>query len=1084
MPEPSTAQRAARTTAWTAALTGVLGVLFALLTPFMPVKQATAALDWPQRGTLESVAAPLVSYVPDRLDVRVPCSAVGRLPGGVGTLVATGPVDSPDTLRRGLSIAVAGAADAPPEQRRLEVIVRNTPLLSVPVSELANPACGEIVFTGDAERVQAEVTGLKAADGTPLAGGKENGFDYRPQTVGAFTQLTGPVTAETAIRFHATIDTRYTTTPSILRWITILLAVGLILASLVTLHRLDVAADGRRHRRVLPEGWWRPSKLDSTVLAVLAAWHFIGANTSDDGYILTMARAASEAGYTANYYRWYGAPETPFGWYYQAFAWLDDISPASPWVRLPALLCGIATWLIISREVVPRLGRAARSSTTLWAAGGVFLIYWMAFNNGLRPEPVIALGALLTWCSVERAIATGRVLPFAAAAIVAGWTVAAGPTGIMTVAALLAGVRPVGRRILHRARTGPVGFRLGLIANAAPVFAGGVLLVPIIFSKLTAAAFFAKTAMQSSVGTVVDTKKWYNEIDRYSALFTFTADGGVARRFAVLITLLCLLLAGAVLLRKGRVPGTSLGPGRRVVAVTFGGLLLLMFTPTKWTHQFGAFAGLAGALAALTAVAIAPVAMRNPRNRAITAASVFFVLGLSFSGPNGWWYASNYGVPWGTSTVLALGTVFFVASVLSVFAAGWLHFHEPQQAPAPALVTRIVGFFGRQSPITWASGAVVVLCVGTLTATTVLTQFSSYSVGKGNLRALVGEECNMADFVLTEPDATGGLLTPIGGDVRGGLAGPGTVGVTPDGVPPVINATTSSGTDDSSTSLDAMVRLPQETTSGRTDRAGINGSHMKLPYDLDPARTPVLGSYSAEQQERAKIVSQWYPLPTGDDRPLLTMSAAGRFTDDELYLEYTTAPPTGPDLPVAGKKGFIDIGPKPAWRNLRLPRTDLPDGVTAVRLVAIDDDLAIDHWLAVTPPRMSKLVTAQQLIGSTDPVLVDWTSGLSFTCQRPFLHRDGVAEVPQWRITPDQNLSPVTTEWEGTLGGGPVGWTQMLLRQEKVPAYLKGDLGQDFGEVMRLTPYTPARPADLTVGSRTVWGTHVEAPIRKDKTDS
>ncbi|WP_256465299.1 arabinosyltransferase domain-containing protein [Tsukamurella sp. PLM1] len=222
--------------------------------------------------------------------------------------------------------------------------------------------------------------------------------------------------------------------------------------SLITLHRLDAAADGRRHRRILPDGWWRPTKVDSTVIALLVTWHLIGANTSDDGYILTMARTASEAGYTANYYRWYGAPETPFGWYYQAFAWLAHVSTASPWVRLPALICGIATWLIISREVVPRLGRAAHSRFALWAAGGVFLVYWFAFNNGLRPEPVIALGALLTWCSVERAIATGRVLPFAAAAIAAGWTVAAGPTGIMTVAALLAGVRPVGRRILARAR--------------------------------------------------------------------------------------------------------------------------------------------------------------------------------------------------------------------------------------------------------------------------------------------------------------------------------------------------------------------------------------------------------------------------------------------------------------------------------------------------------------------------------------------------------------------------------------------------------------------------------------------------------
>ncbi|KXO99009.1 arabinosyltransferase domain-containing protein [Tsukamurella pseudospumae] len=1083
MPEPSASARAARTTARTAAITGALGVLFALLTPFMPVQQTTAALTWPQSGSLDPVAAPLVSYVPDRVSVSVPCAAVAELPGGTGTLVATGPVDSPDTLRRGLSIAV----NTLPDQRRmLEVVVRNTPLLTVDVAALAAPSCGAIVFTGDSKTVKAEVTGITGPDGQSIRGGKDNGFDYRPQMVGVFTSLHGTVADATRIQFHADIDTRYSTVPAPARWVVIVLAVVLILASLVALHRLDVAADGRRHRRVLPDGWWRPTRIDSTVIALLVTWHVIGANTSDDGYILTMARTASEAGYTANYYRWYGAPETPFGWYYQAFAWLAHFSTASPWVRLPALICGIATWLIISREVVPRLGRAARSRFALWAAGGVFLVYWFAFNNGLRPEPVIALGALLTWCSVERAIATGRVLPFAAAAIVAGWTVAAGPTGIMTVAALLAGVRPVGRRILARARSSGLDRRLVVTAYVAPVLAGGVLLVPIIFSKLTASAFVAKTLMQSDVGTVVDTKKWYNEIDRYSALFTFTADGGVARRFAVLVTVLCLLLAGAVLLRKGRIPGASLGPGRRLLAVTFGGLLLLMFTPTKWTHQFGAFAGLAGALAALTAIAVAPAAMRSPRNRALTAAAVFLVLGLSFSGPNGWWYASNYGVPWGESTVLALGGIFFAACGASVLAAGWIHFHEPQPAPVPGPLRRVIGAAGRQSPLTWAAGAVVVLCIGSMVATTTLTQFSSFSNGKANLQTLAGKECNLADFVLTEPDPTSGLLLPLDGNTRDGLAGPGTTGVSPDGVPTIINATTSSNTDDSSTSLDAMARLPQDTTSGRTATAGINGSHMRLPYGLDPAQTPVLGSYSQEAQSPAKIVSKWYPLPAAAaDQSLITLSAAGRFTDDELYLEYTTdrtAP--GADPKVAGKKALIDIGPKPAWRNLRLPRTDLPADVTAIRVVAVDDDLAIDHWLAVTPPRVSKLVTAQQLIGSTEPVLLDWTSGLAFPCQRPFTHRNGVAEIPQWRITPDQNLSPVTTEWEGTLGGGPLGWTQMLLQQEKIPAYLRGDLGQDFGDVMRLVPYSQARAADLTLGTRTVWGTHVEAPIRKDKTDS
>ena len=45
----------------------------------------------------------------------------------------------------------------------------------------------------------------------------------------------------------------------------------------------------------------------------------------------------------------------------------------------------------------------------------MFLAFWLPLNNGLRPEPIIALGILLTWCSVERGVATSRLLPVAIA---------------------------------------------------------------------------------------------------------------------------------------------------------------------------------------------------------------------------------------------------------------------------------------------------------------------------------------------------------------------------------------------------------------------------------------------------------------------------------------------------------------------------------------------------------------------------------------------------------------------------------------------------------------------------------------------
>ena len=49
---------------------------------------------------------------------------------------------------------------------------------------------------------------------------------------------------------------------------------------------------------------------------------------------------------------------------------------------------------------------------------------------------------------------------------------------------------------------------------------------------------------------------------------------------------------------------------------------------------------------------------------------------------------------------------------------------------------------------------------------------------------------------------------------------------------------------------------------------------MFLPFGLDPARTPVMGSYG-ENAVAAKATSSWYQLPPrSPDRPLVTVAAA------------------------------------------------------------------------------------------------------------------------------------------------------------------------------------------------------------------
>lgn len=87
-----------------AVLSGVLGFILFLLTPFMPVNQVQSSLSWPQNGNLNSVNAPLMSYSPQELNAVIPISASEKLRPGQSLIVGTLPEDSEDAAARGLFV--------------------------------------------------------------------------------------------------------------------------------------------------------------------------------------------------------------------------------------------------------------------------------------------------------------------------------------------------------------------------------------------------------------------------------------------------------------------------------------------------------------------------------------------------------------------------------------------------------------------------------------------------------------------------------------------------------------------------------------------------------------------------------------------------------------------------------------------------------------------------------------------------------------------------------------------------------------------------------------------------------------------
>ncbi|MFI5778573.1 arabinosyltransferase domain-containing protein [Nocardia sp. NPDC051570] len=1075
-----------------ALVSGVLGILLAVLTPLLPVRQDRATLDWPQPQSV-NVDAPLVSYVPLQMRLSLPCAAIRDLPSG--TLLSTVPARAPGATSKGL---VARVTDEPGAGRMLSVLLRDIPLLSAPIAEIGG--CTTFTVVSTATATTAELTGVQRKDGSPFV--STVGGDVRPQIVGVFTDLDRAQLADAHL--HADIDSRFSSSPSWLKLAGIIGAAVFTIIALICLHLIDTA-DGRRPRRVLPARWWRFTVADAVVLGTLLLWHIIGANTSDDGYILNMARASKHSGYMSNYYRWFGVAEAPFGWPYEVLAWMTRISDSSPWMRLPALLAGIACWLVISREVLPRLGaRVRRNAIARWTAGLVFLAAWLPYDNGLRPEPLIALGALLTWCAIERSIATGRLLPAALGVLIAAFSLAAGPTGLICIAALIAGSRPVLQHIIKRASgEKPAGNTESSIWSAVlrygallgPGIAAGTLVLVVVFADQTLASVLEATRVRTIIGPNV---AWFDERTRWDSLLMLSPDGSLARRFGILGMLLCLGVCVLVMLRKGgRVPGTSRGPSARILGIVFMSLLLMMFTPTKWTHHFGVYAGLAGSLAALTAIAVGVNGIRAPYNRSLFAAGVFFLLAVTFTGSNGWWYVSSYGVPWWDKAPVVAGkglsTLFLGLSVLCVLFAAWLYYREPYRNDRPR---RRFDRFAIE-PLTIAAAAMVLFEVASFGKAAV-TQYPAYSVAKSNLRALGGDSCGLADDVLMETNTPDSLLQPYTGTAADGLAAD-NVGFTPDGVASDLTADAEENVAGGANSIDSDSKNKTSRTTqagtggGSTAQPGINGSTVALPFGLDPARTPVMGSYIAKDKQQAHLTSQWYRLDLSAARSdaayrLLVITAAGRIKSvnkdgvvtygQDLRVEFGDRDADG-GVRSVGSFVPLDIGGAPSWRNMRVPLDRIPAQTNAVRIVAVANDLTSRQWLAVTPPRLPKLATLDSVVGRTAPVLEDWHVGLAFPCQRPFDHKDGVAEVPAWRILPDRVGSDASNAWQDDIGGGPLGWTGLLLDARTLPGYLDDDWDRDWGSLERFTPYSAATaPATVGVTVANRWGWVKDVPIK------
>ncbi|NMO02902.1 arabinosyltransferase [Gordonia sp. TBRC 11910] len=1073
-----------------AVVAGVIAVLAAILTPFLPVNERTVTIDWPSGQQLSaqtaSVTAPLVAQTPRNLDITIPCSLLASAPRDASSstvILSTMPTSGLRARQSALFVTDDGT--------RIDVAFRGKSVATAPIADLDR--CTSLHIWSSASSTGAHFNGLGPLGTTTP--------DNRPQIAGIFSDLPSSsvqAAAAQGLKAHIDVDNRFDSAPSVTKLLVMIVGVLATIVALVAVARLDVVRGYHRRvgrldiRRLL-----RPRAVDLVVTAVLVVWFWLGAGSPDDGYILNMGRNAADAGYLANYYRFFGIPEAPFDWYYSFLSHWSTISATGLWMRLPALVAGLASWFILTRVLLPRLGGAVRRSQwAMFTAAAVFCAFWLPLCSGLRSEGIIVLGSLLTWWGVEQAIATRRMLPAALAALSAGLTLALAPHGIIAVALLLAGSRLM-LRVL-RMRRGEDG----IAALLLPIVAAAGVVVIVVFRDQTLATVAETLRVRYSVGP---TLVWYQELLRYYFLVVGTDDGALARRVPVLLTLVTLAVTLAVMLRRKKIRGVDPGPVWRVVSAILLTTFLLSFTPTKWTIQFGVYAGVAAALAAVATVAVAESARRSPRNLAAFVSALMLACAIATAGKNAWPFAANLGISWfdkpPSLAGIPVSTLFLGLTAVAMATAMVLHLRADAVGSADsdaAVPTWRVALVS--SPLFLIAAAMVLVEIALFTKA-VAGRTDTYTTLAADVDAVRGKTCGMADYVLVEPDANRGMLTPVGGkSASAALAGEST-GFDPNGVAADLTPDPNSlspGTMNTSGNLARpfVISGGSPGTTGGTGPRGINGSTVALPFGLNPATTPVMGSYGHNSGE-ATLTSDWYQLPARSVGPLIVITAAGPiFSIDRdgavtpgrsLQVEFgrndggTFTPVGAPAIPIDPGPGQ----PNRPWRNLRVPTATIPAKATAMRIVARDNSLSPDQWLAITPPRVPQLKTLQQVVGSSDPVLVDFSVGAQFPCQHPMTATDGIDQIPQWRILPDPTTAAGQSKtWQATVNGGILATAEALTKAGTMATYLSNDWFREWGNLQKLTPLAPDAPAArVTTATQSRWGWQRSGAIRVVRQD-
>jgi Mycobacterial cell wall arabinan synthesis protein len=558
-----------------AAALAVAGLLAALVGALGPAERLRTTYSWPPPDVPES-APPRLWYTPLLLSRHEPAIISASIPCSLPP--ALGPSTNP---------ALVLATSRSPAQANGLAVTRADDQLVVRVGDdvlaRARFPAGTTGDTGCAFRLHLE-GGSWWLYGGPDDLERAGRLLRMPTVTGLFSGLELGSDVAPSIDVTTKAHASRTTLRQTLAWAIALLAIGSAL--------LLIALGGRRGRsltsvaRSALTGMRHAGPADAVVGLVLVGWLVIAPAFWDDGHILTTQRMFSSSDGFSFYYSVFGA-NVPLGyWLDWTRHWLAESSSSLLVLRLPALLCLAATWVVcrwmLSRLVGP--GAPGRQ-VALWALTCAFLTGALAWGMTLRPEPAIALIAAVVMACAFRFRQRETAAPLVWIAILVPLALTAHHTGVVTLAPLLAIAPALIRWTRARWRDAAI-----IVTASAGLF----LVLAFIGSDFAQRRADAELTRANSEGL---TAGWHEEATRYF-LLADAPYGTTLRRASVALIALA-VVAFVARPRRARRNGLLDFPAITLLCA----LGLLVLTPSKWPWHFGA-------VLAIAAVAVAAESAR------------------------------------------------------------------------------------------------------------------------------------------------------------------------------------------------------------------------------------------------------------------------------------------------------------------------------------------------------------------------------------------------------------------------------------------------------------------------------------------